>query len=228
MTQESDRALLQEALEATKLASAALSEAIMIAPLDKLPRQAASALQALDHLEHGLLEALSQPAAQPVAAQCRFMVVRKEHPLYEEGKGFGPWQECSLTLVPPTLRAVDAVGYVVEYRHLYEAAQPVAIPAPTVLQALEALDELESSARGDEPFNHAAAPLVRAVLTAAQPVAIPAQMETPPLYPDESREDQLRQATYARGWNACRAAMLNAAPAVTPAADIERDAGGQR
>ena len=28
-------------------------------------------------------------------------------------------------------------------------------------QALEALDELESCARGDEPFNHFAAPLIR-------------------------------------------------------------------
>lgn len=31
----------------------------------------------------------------------------------------------------------------------------------TAGQALEALDELEASARGDEPFNHFAAPLVR-------------------------------------------------------------------
>jgi hypothetical protein len=31
----------------------------------------------------------------------------------------------------------------------------------TQQQALEALDELEGSARGDEPFNHFAAPLLR-------------------------------------------------------------------
>lgn len=39
-------------------------------------------------------------------------------------------------------------------------AQPEQEPV-TAHQALEALDELESCARGDEPFNHFAAPLVR-------------------------------------------------------------------
>lgn len=40
------------------------------------------------------------------------------------------------------------------------AEQQAGVPA-TAIQALEALDELESSARGDEPFNHFAAPLIR-------------------------------------------------------------------
>ena len=39
-------------------------------------------------------------------------------------------------------------------------AQPEQEPV-AAHQALEALDELESCARGDEPFNHFAAPLVR-------------------------------------------------------------------
>ena len=40
-------------------------------------------------------------------------------------------------------------------------------------QALEALDELESCARGDEPFNHFAAPLVRQFIE--QAVVLPKQ-----------------------------------------------------
>ena len=42
--------------------------------------------------------------------------------------------------------------------------------------------------------------------------AIPEPMTLPPLYPDESREEQFGLMNYARGWNACRAAMLAAAP----------------
>lgn len=41
------------------------------------------------------------------------------------------------------------------------AQQEHVLSSPTAMQALEALDELESSARGDEPFNHFAAPLIR-------------------------------------------------------------------
>jgi len=37
----------------------------------------------------------------------------------------------------------------------------------TAMQAMEALDELESSARGDEPFNNLAAPVVRAFIESA-------------------------------------------------------------
>lgn len=39
----------------------------------------------------------------------------------------------------------------------------------TQQQALEALDELEGSARGDEPFNHFAAPLLRQYLEQSAP-----------------------------------------------------------
>lgn len=69
--------------------------------------------------------ALAAPDPQPVAAQARYMVINKGHMFYAEGKGFGPWQETSLSCLPKdgALRHVD-VNYLTEYRLLYAA--PVA------------------------------------------------------------------------------------------------------
>ena len=98
----------------------------------------------------------------------------------------------------------------------------------TAMQALEALDELESSARGDEPFNHAAAPVVRAFIECAMLAAPQAQPEQcghcgrrvldppwPVMPPSRGQSHVLFEDGYAEGWakclDACKA-MLSAAP----------------
>ena len=65
---------------------------------------------------------------------------------------------------------VKKLGQAMAY--LKEQQQPEQEPV-TAHQALEALDELESCARGDEPFNHFAAPLVRQFIE--QAVVLPKQ-----------------------------------------------------
>lgn len=46
----------------------------------------------------------------------------------------------------------------------------------------------------------------------AAPV-VPEEMQHQPMRADESRSDQLEAYAYVNGWNACRRAMLAAAPA---------------
>jgi hypothetical protein len=90
--------------------------------------------------------------------------------------------------------------------------------AATALQALEALDELEASARGDEPFNHFAAPLIRQFIesTLGVMVSIPAGFKLAPINPTHAMKEAFDLAGVHEddtiGFARAYAAMLDAAP----------------
>ena len=73
---------------------------------------------AIDYCRAALTEKDEQ---EPVAAQCRFRVALKSHPLYVEGSDFGPWHECSVPRLDQPLSYIDSVGYEVKIRLLYTA-----------------------------------------------------------------------------------------------------------
>lgn len=62
-------------------------------------------------------------------------------------------------------------------------------------------------------LTHTQARALYAAAAPSQPVALPPERKIAPIYGDEPIGEQQRAWDYNEGWNACRAAMLAAAPA---------------
>lgn len=77
----------------------------------------------------------------------------------------------------------------------------------------QALRDVGYNDERDDGLSYASPMAMRAALqSVAQPVMVPDALTSPPLYADESREEQYRDAQYVAGWNACREAMLSTSP----------------